>query len=200
MNKLAVGMVLAALLGVASPAQATSFQFSYDVNLYPWKDNFGLNVWTNDHPDVESVTLNPGQSDTIGLFYVGTDEDSVDLDDWIPYLASVTFNFSNPDYVDGQVLGLTGGGYYGYREGEKGYIGWDNPLSVSFGSNGTLLISLSKATFDVPTEQPGSIVWATFKLVGGSTPPASVPEPSSLALLGVGLGAVVARARRKVAA
>jgi hypothetical protein len=199
MRKLVVGIVFGALLGVASPALAIDFKLeSYKVNLLPWDDNFGLDVWTKDYPPSGPLdfSLMQGESKTVGLFYIGTNEGSVGFDDWIPYLANVELKFSAPQIAGGQVLGLTGGGYYGNKGGEDyGYVAWNNPLSISFGSAGTLEIWLSDEKFAVPTQGPGSLVEITFKLTGGTTN--RVPEPSSAALLGIGF-AIATRFRRRV--
>ena len=199
MKKLAVGIIFG-VLGFASPAMAIDFKLdSYKVNLLPWDESFGLDVWTKDYPPsgpLEFSLTAGGPSQTFGLFYIGTNEGSVGFDDWIPYLANVELKFSAPQIADGQVWGITGGGYYGNMGGEDyGYIAWNNPLTISFGSAGTLYVSLSEEKFAVPTQGDGALVKATFTLKAPST--TNVPEPSSAALLGIGL-AIATRFRRRV--
>jgi PEP-CTERM motif-containing protein len=202
MKKLAVG-ILAVFLGTASPATAASFGLSsYDVDLnYPGS---GLLLWTKDllqvpFGDNEPFSLNLGQSLTVALFEIGTNEQTIEWDDWIPYVASVSFEFWRPNEASGHVWGITGGGYFGYRIGEQGYIAWNNPLEISFDTGEVLEISLSHEKFGVPGK---AVVYATFELTAGGTGPSPtpVPEPSSLALVGFGVATAVSRWRRRVSA
>jgi hypothetical protein len=172
---------------------------SYDVDLnYP---GLGLKVWTTDVLDVpfgpEGFSLDVGESLTVDLFRIGTSEPDIDWDDWIPYTASVSLEFFLPTEASGHVWGITGGGYFGRRIGEQGYVLWDNPLEIEFHTGEVLEVSLSHERFGVPGS---AIVEATFKLTAGGTggnPPIPTPEPSSIALLTIGAGALLVRRRKR---
>jgi hypothetical protein len=172
----------------------------YDVDLnYP---GLGLQVWTRDILRVPfgpaGFSLDVGESLTVDLFRIGTSEADIDWDDWIPYTASVQLEFFLPTEARGHVWGITGGGYFGRKAGELGYVLWDNPLEISFHSGEVLEVSLSHEKFQVPGS---AIVEATFKLTAGGSgggPSSPVPEPSSIVLMTVGAGALLARRRKRV--
>jgi hypothetical protein len=184
------------LLGVASQASATNFTLdSYKITLND--SGFGLNVWGAPELDVPfDFTLNTVGKKTYDLFTIGTREQTVDFDDWIPFLITVSFDFSAPPPpFGGDALGITGAGYFGHRIGELSYVIWDNPLKIAFGNNGILGVTLSNETFGVPGS---ATVEATFELLraeSSSTSP--VPEPSSVALLALGVSALAVRRRSR---
>jgi hypothetical protein len=116
------------------------------------------------------------------LFTLGTKESALNWDDVVPYPISVTLNFSSPSTFGGVSTGITGALL-------GGYLIWDNPLLLNFGSGGLLAVSLTGGSFPLPGQMN---VGATFTLVksgtGGSV---SVPEPASILLLLVGAVALV---------
>ena len=80
------------------------------------------------------------------------------------------------------------------RTGSPGYVGWDD-ASAS--------IPLSGATAYQHDANPGTVPFTipyasgTFQILGPGAPPSSVPEPSSLLLLGTGLAGFWGFLRRK---
>ena len=189
--------VAAMMFAAAAPAHATSFTLeSYTVTLQ--QSDPGLVVWERDllaEPFVFPTALNNvGDSFTTNLFRIGTKETALNLDDLVPYSINVDFAFSSPSPgFGGNAAGLTGAGWWG---DSFGYVAWDNPYTLGFGTTGVLGISLSNETFDLPGE---AIVQARFTLLqadmlSGAT---SVPEPASIVLLGSGLVGAAFRARRR---
>ena len=74
-----------------------------------------------------------------------------------------------------------------------GYVHWEDPIQLAFGpaSAGLLEIALTNVTFGLPGY---SSVVGTFTLRG--EPPTSVPEPGTLALLGIGAATAALRRRQ----
>jgi hypothetical protein len=174
---------------LAMPASAATFTLDhYSVDLRDADP--GLVVW--DSPIVTSpltFTLAAvGSSLTVPLFTLGTNEGAQNWDDAIPYPIDVSFHFTAPSGATGEVEGVTGSLFLGY-------VSWDNPLALSFGSNGVLSVSLSPGLFTLPGS---TTVSATFKLLqAGTTAGAvSVPEPATAILLLTGLLAFSRRSLR----
>jgi hypothetical protein len=185
-----------ALLAFAAPARAELFTLStVNVNLHTTDPGLVMN-WNNLVTAPVSFALNSvGQSFSTAVFRVGTAETALNWDDLIPYsiVASLGFTAPPPGFGGG-VNGISGAGwlFHGF-----GYVVWNNPVILNFGSTGQLAVYLSAATFGLPGS---ATVTATFKLLqanSGSPSPVSVPEPTSLALL---TSAVVAAAfaRRRI--
>jgi hypothetical protein len=193
MKKLSLTVLVVLLGALATPAEATSFNLqSYTTAVR--SSGLGLNVWTQNlfNTGTEITLENAGEEETHALFTLGTYEGSVDWDDWIPYAIGVGFNFSKPEAFGGTAIGLTGAINIGYQ---LGYVLWDNPLRLAFGTNGLLDIILSSSHFSVPGK---TTVYATFKLVRpDSNGPVSVPEPGVLLLMAIGVAVALRVAPRR---
>ena len=180
----------------ASRADASSFTLdSFTVSYNSTTP--GLALWeTSLLSGPTDFTLNNvGDTFSTALFRLGTNDSSLNLTDLIPQPISVAFNFSNPLPGFGGISdGLTGAAWFGTS---FGYVVWDNPALLSFGTNGLLGVTLSNAAFGMPGY---AAVNGTFTLVrpdGGTT---SVPEPATLPLMAIGFAAILlVRARRPLA-
>jgi hypothetical protein len=186
---------VAALALVPSTSEATSFTLaSYDVTLRD--EDPGLVLWDSDGlttPYTFDLTY-VGQTFTPDdpLFTVGTNEVALNLDDWTRYDISVSLAFSSPSGFGGSVEGVSGAAWLFQ---DFGYLDWDGPVVMSFGTTGLLQVALSDVTFGLPG---GAGVNATFKLLREDSAVA-VAEPASALLLGVGFLAVSLRGRRRQA-
>ena len=184
--------IFSLLTAVAAAVPASAATFTLDHFSVDLRDSDpGLVVWAS--PIVTSpitFQLNTvGASTTVPLFTLGTNEEAQNWDDLKQYPISVAFDFSAPSPgADGAVAGVTGSLFLGY-------VSWDNPLSLSFGSNGVLSVSLSGGLFTLPGSLP---VFATFELTRAGTSgttgtTVAVPEPTSAVLLLAGLVALSRR-------
>src|ERR1700741_2233754 len=158
MRKLALGLSLAILL-VAAPARAASFTLSsLNVNLN--QGGLALN-WTSLLSGPLSFNLNNvGQSYTANLFTLSTKQNSLNLQSLVPHTINVGLGFTAPPPgFSGSKHGLTGAGWFLVN---FGYVEWNNPSIMSFGTTGLLSVSLTNATFGLPGS---ATIAATFKLL-----------------------------------
>lgn len=202
-------LTIALLVSLCLPALANAalISASYQVNLND--SDPGLVV---DSADLEAnpftFDLNEGDSVTFNLFKIWTPEGAVNDDDLAPQPISVDFNFTSPETMSGSVGGSTSGdtapdplfGIDGFFQG--GILSWGSPLQLVFGAlgDGLLEVSLSDTKFNEGAfwglGNHGAKVQAEIKLVKEAS---EVPEPSTLALLGIGLFGMGMRARRRSA-
>ena len=185
-----VALALVASFGAAGTARATTFDLSsYTVTLN--NTDPGLVLWSKDllnaptSFDLDAV----GDVFSASLFTLGTNEGSLNTDDWSKFPIEVALAFSSPDQFSGVVTGLTGAAWF---FGSFGYVTWNNPLVLGFGETGLLAISLTNATFGLPGY---ATIGVTFELLRADA--LSVPEPATLALLGMGAAVTTLRIRRR---
>jgi hypothetical protein len=150
-------------------------------------------VLAHSNPWTGNIELNGvGASVTKELFKIGTKEEALNLDDLVPFGINVGLGFSQPSLFSGSVAGITGAAWLGKS---FGYVAWDDPIQLAFGPSGAglLQIALTNVTFGLPGY---SSVFATFTLQRDA--PTSVPEPGTLALLGIGAAVAAVRRRRQL--
>lgn len=198
MTKL-LGSFVVAMLFVAAPARAATFTLdSYTVKAHTTDP--GLVLYANNLIDLAGLKVLSfdlsavGQSETFELFTLGTKENALNGDDLIPYDIEVDFDFTEPlPGFGGEANGITGAGWF---LSNFGYVAWDNPAVLAFGSYGLLGVTLENATFGLPGSTK---IDATFTLLRADRPTA-VPEPSSAMLFGFGALAMGAIRRRRTPA
>jgi hypothetical protein len=193
MRALVVGLSLAIVL-IATPARAASFTLSsLNVNLN--QGGLALN-WTSLITGGVTFNLNNvGETFTTTLFQLSTKQSSLNLQSLVPHTINVGLNFTAPPPgFSGTSNGLTGAGWFLQS---FGYVVWNNPAVMSFGTTGLIGVSLSNATFGLPGS---TAISGTFKLLQNSSSapvPSQVPEPASAWLFALGLGVLpLIRARR----
>jgi hypothetical protein len=190
-KKLGFIVIFSVLLLSAGAASAAPVPFtlqSYSVTLNT--SDPGLKLYWN--PILTQPTtwnLVVGQSVTFDLFRIGTNEVSVNDDDKVQKPITVNFAWTAPPGVTSDTVnGDTYGWAFWLIDG--GVVDWtDSPAVFNFGNGGRFELSLYDASFGVPGYTD---IDAKLKYVR-----ASVPEPMSLLLLGLGILGIGAVRRKK---
>jgi len=213
MRMILAAAAMAALVGAAGAASATTFSGDYDVYGYWNNDNGGLNIdiddLNNGHFNVSGLDF--GESQTFNLFQISSDENinvpsSGSDHDTTAKPINVSFTFSapmnlpgSPDAViSGTTVAMQGDWWNG---GDYGQLSWSAPATVNFGNYGVLTITMLNTEFD---DDGNSNVKAKFSLAAPSVAGiGAVPEPATwgMMIMGFGLaGATIRRRRTAVAA
>jgi len=195
--------IAAAALAAALPGAASALSFSgtYGVSGSAFSDP-GLVIQTAPSNGSYAFNLDVGQSTTVKLFDIWTNENSVGSDDTVPQSINVGFDMTDP-VSTGNVSGSTVGNSLLFGLFQSGSVSWDGPLQLAFGKGGILSVMLNNATFNDGVfgldegQRHGAGIKATFTY---EQSPSAVPLPAGLGLMAAGVGALGAAARRRKAA
>jgi flagellin-like hook-associated protein FlgL len=187
----AAGMVLC--LGSAAQSATINGNFLLSGNAFAAP---GLELETNASSGSFSVTLAQGQSTTLNLFRLWTDEPQVDADDLVARQITAAFSLTN--YVaSGAINGTSiGTSLFGFLQ--WGRVDWTAPLTLNYGNGGQLSILLNSGAFNLglfglsPGSANGLNITAT---ITNLVDPAPVPLPAAGGLLALALGLVGLRRR-----
>ena len=184
-------LLIALIVVFFAPAAALASTFSGNFNVSG--DAFsdpGLVVQVDPSAGNFSLDLAVGQTKSIHLFDIWTNETFVNGDDRVPQSIDVAFNLVSPagaGVLEGSTVGQ---GIFVFLQ--HGVVEWDNPLNIAFGPNdsGLLSVVLNDAIFNWrffgglnPGQKYGASIYADF-----TYEVAPVPLPAALPLLAGALG------------
>lgn len=191
----------ASLLAMAAPASALNFVGTGTPTVQ--SSDPGLVLGTQNLNESFSFNLNQGDSTSVDLFTLYTNETSVDKDDTVPKAISVAFNFTAPvPGFSGSVDGTTQGNKILKGLFQDGSVTWDNGgvADFSFGNGGVLEVDLNDATFNTGLfglnhgSKHGAVITGEFSLISA---PSAAPEPAAWVLMFAGVGLAGAALRRR---
>ncbi|WP_216665329.1 VPLPA-CTERM sorting domain-containing protein [Pseudoruegeria sp. HB172150] len=187
------------LAGLAGAASATTFTGNFSISGSAFTDP-GLVLQTSTTSGGGSFDLEVGEWAYFELFTVWTEETTVNADDLVGQSINVDFVFTDPA-VSGGLSGSSTGVISCFGFCEYGVIDWANPLILTFGGTGKLLLSLSDVTFNFGIlglhegEKHGASVKLKVKYLEA---PSQVPLPAGgVLLIGALGGLAMVRRRRK---
>ncbi|WP_295403597.1 VPLPA-CTERM sorting domain-containing protein [uncultured Thiocystis sp.] len=179
---------LATALSVPGIAGAATFSGSFNLSGSAFSDP-GLVIQVAPNPGNFTFDLDVGQSTTVDLFDIWTNEGSLQNDDLASSSIAAAFNFTNP-LTSGNLSGTSFGSvnWLWLLQTQTGNVDWNNPLNLTFGSGGLLSITLNDADFNKgyyklnPGRNNGATISATFTYSA-----APVPLPAAVWLFGSAL-------------
>jgi hypothetical protein len=195
-------LIAAVILAAVLPGAASALSFGgwYNVTGGALSDP-GLVVKTYPNNGSLNFNLDDGESKSMKLFRIWTDESSVGSDDKIPNDLAVNFSLNGANGpVGGSVEGHTA--WYGLLNAQWGSLDFGGPIDLDVGT-GILSIALkglddfNKGLYGLKEgKKHGGDVYAKFSY----QEVAPVPLPAGLGLMAAGLGALGVASRRRKAA
>ena len=193
LRKAFVTAVIAVASAVSFPAHALLLNGSFTVSAHSnaatglavgTTNYFGTNILgpTSSFTSLLVPDAGPPAFHFVDLFQIfAAESPPYAADDFVAQAISVTFNFTGAAAGSGTVTGTTVANLF-----DEGELHWNGPLNIALSNSRIVTISLSDAQFG---DSFNGVVVAQL----------SVPEPTTLALFGVGLAGMLWRRRRAAA-